>query len=123
MVVTSEYGCVDSVSDIVTVAAVKGLFVPNAMVPASVDDGLRYFEPKGIGLARYKLEVFDEWGGCIWSTEAIENGMPAERWDGTFKGEPLPKGLYLWKASAIFVDGTVWEGNKGQTQGYVNLIR
>lgn len=123
LVVRSEYGCVDSVSDIVTVAAVKGLFVPNAMVPASVDDGLRYFEPKGIGLARYKLEVFDEWGGCIWSTEAIENGMPAERWDGTFKGEPLPKGLYLWKASAIFVDGTVWEGNKGQTQGYVNLIR
>jgi len=131
LTVSTEYGCRDSISDIVSIDAVKGLFIPTAFAPAMPDDGMgegndyrgvARFQPKGIGLHSYKITVYDLWGTCVWSSEALENGRPSEYWDGKFNGADLPKGTYVWKVSAVFVDGTVWNG-KGATEGSVMLIR
>ena len=54
-----------------------------------------------------------------------------ESWDGQINGHIVPSGVYIWKASGIFIDGTLWEGkdignNEGGTEktfGTVTLIR
>ncbi|MCK4638679.1 MAG: gliding motility-associated C-terminal domain-containing protein, partial [Bacteroidales bacterium] len=97
----------------------KGLFVPNAFSPTDLDAEVRIFKPKGINLLTYHIQIFNSWGNIIWeSTKIDENGSPAEGWDGTYKGELLPLDVYVWKISASFTDGTIWEGvSVGNTDG------
>lgn len=121
--VQTEYGCTDHDSTLVHISAVKGLYIPNAFAPATGEEGVSRFQPKGIGLYSYKIQVYDKWGTCVWSSEALKDGQPAEFWDGTFNGADLPKGTYLWKASAVFIDGSVWDNKGGKTEGSVILIR
>lgn len=118
---SSARGCTDSVTDIVSVSVIKGLYMPNAFAPGVADEGVNRFQPKGIGLHEYKIRIYDEWGTCVWVSDKLADGQPAEWWDGTFKGQPLPGGLYQWKVSAQFKDGTVWSENDGL--GSVLLIR
>lgn len=117
--VKNAQGCADSISDIIYISVLKGLFMPNAFAPATADEGVNRFQPKGVGLYRYKICIYDNWGTCVWSSEKLTDGRPAEWWDGTYNGQPLPKGVYKWKAEALFMDGTVWE----EKQGKVILIR
>ncbi|RLD55507.1 MAG: hypothetical protein DRJ05_12855, partial [Bacteroidetes bacterium] len=109
----------------------SGLYVPTAFSPADPDPGLNMFLPTGIGLKNYNIQVFDIWGTLVWSSSAITlDGEPeGPGWDGTYKGKELPTGGYVWKASAEFIDGTIWKGSdigdgkQPQTQGSLMLIR
>ncbi|MCF8232246.1 MAG: gliding motility-associated C-terminal domain-containing protein [Bacteroidales bacterium] len=110
----------------------KGLYVPNAFSPENPGQGARRFKPVGRALASYHARVFDLKGNLLWESRALnESGEPAEGWDGTFRGAPMPQGVYVWKISARFSDGTVWQGESvgrgsdspGQTYGTVVLIR
>lgn len=126
LVVQTSYGCRDSITESVAVDAVKGLFIPNAFAPgagAGENPGVALFQPKGVGLLSYQIKVYDQSGTCVWSSDKLVDGRPAEFWDGTFKGQPLPGKLYSWEANAIFIDGSVWSGEKGHKKGYVILIR
>jgi hypothetical protein len=58
-----------------------------------------------------------------------EEGIPEEAWDGTFQGQPLPAGTYLWRVHrASFFNGRPWPGmadDRGELRrtGYVTLVR
>jgi hypothetical protein len=80
----------------------------------------------------YRADIYDRWGGLIWSSEELTNkGAPAEGWDGTYKEKPCQEGVYVWKITAIFKDGSIWhnedvgnhEGLSGGTSGSITLIR
>jgi PKD repeat protein len=108
----------------------KGLYVPNAFSPSGASLGERLFQPKGINLIQYHVAVFDIWGHLMWeSTKLDEYGAPKEGWDGTYKGNLMPQGNYMWKISAVFVDNSQWEGSdigvgtSTKTMGTVMLIR
>ncbi len=69
-------------------------------------------------------------GTQLWESEEIDGlGRPVESWDGYFDGTLMPQGLYLWRATATFTNGTVWQGTtlqneeEPQMQGTVTLIR
>lgn len=88
LLVCTPYGCCDSVTDRVMVDAVKGLFIPNAFAPgagAEENPGVALFQPKGIGLLSYEIKVYDQSGICVWSSDKLVEGRPAEAWDGTLK--------------------------------------
>lgn len=130
LVTETQYRCRDSIAyevDVTKLAIIKGLYFPTAFSPnmenGEENAGISRFLPKGIGLQNYKVQVYDSWGTCVWSSTKVENGHPAEYWNGEFNGSPLPKGTYLWKASGTFMDGSVWDGDKGKTEGAVMLIR
>ncbi len=117
------------------------LFVPNAFAPTYVSSAknwqdIREFKPKGLNLQDYHVMVFDKWGHLIWESSKLDcddqptscKGSPVQGWDGTFNGEPMPQDVYMWKISATFKNGKVWEGSdtgKGSTttMGTVTLIR
>ncbi len=108
----------------------KGLYVPNAFAPSNNNLGVRLFKPTGINLKQYHVTVFDMWGHLMWeSTKLDEFGTPTEGWDGTFEGATMPQGNYMWRISALFIDGAPWEGSdigsgaSAKTMGTVSLIQ
>ena len=68
------------------------------------------FLPKGTGIAEYHVWIFDNWGNMLWESTRLENGSPAEGWDGVYRGKIVPQGSYVWKINAVFIDGEVWDG-------------
>lgn len=110
LIVVDSLGCSDTLEEIITVDFYGGLYVPNAVIPNSGNSGINTFLPAGTGLKEYTLEIYDKWGNLIFETSKLENTSPAEGWDGTYKGEVVPQGAYVWQILATFDDGTIWPG-------------
>ena len=90
----------------------KGLYIPTAFAPEDPKGLNSVFQPKGEGLMSFSIQVFNQWGDVVWfsETENIVDGQPGPGWDGKYRGEYVQMGIYVWVASAVFVDGTVWDG-------------
>lgn len=123
----SAYSCKDSISKTIEINLMSGLFVPNAFNPGNPNYQVASFLPKGIGLYTYHVEIIDNWGNLIWQSDKIEDGRPAEGWDGTKNGEILPQGVYIWKIRAVFKNGASWQGmninGENHREGSVTLIQ
>mgnify|MGYP000847460224 FL=1 len=131
LVTINEFGCPDTLKVDYSLMF-KGLWVPNAFSPNNPNAAVRLFKPVGINLSKYTIEVYDTWGNLLWTSSELDaNGAPAEGWNGVFNGNLLPQDTYMWKATAIFKDGTIWRGNDvgkrsnmpEKTYGTVTLIR
>lgn len=130
LLVTSENKCTDDTSRTITPAIISGLFIPNAFTPGFGNGEASVFLAKGVGLREFEIVVYSSYGQLLWSSDKLVEGQPAEAWDGTYKGQPLPQDVYTWQVKkAIFENGTSWEGNfdaesgKGKKVGSVTLIR
>ena len=89
------------------------LYVPSAFTPNG--DGLNdTFIPKMKGITEFDLLIFNLWGERIHES----NGIESKGWDGTYKGQLLPAGNYIFK-----IEYTTWEGIKKSSNGSVSLIR
>ena len=107
------------------------LSVPNSIVPERTQFGEdALFLPKGHDLMDYTLSIFDKWGNLVFESSELQDGAPAEAWNGSLnnQGEILPMGAYVWKIEATFNDGHVWQGNsysgeKPKRYGTLMLIR
>ncbi len=87
LTVTSSVGC-GEVSDTMHVQVFKGIFVPTAFSPNN--DGLNdeWMVP-GLGIYEdHEVLVFNRYGQVVFSTKSNQP------WDGRFKGEPQPAGVY-----------------------------
>jgi gliding motility-associated-like protein len=125
----NQFGCSDTTSYTYELLF-KGLYVPNAFSPSGTNLGVRLFQPVGINLKQYHVMVFDMWGHMLWESNKLDDkGSPTEGWDGTFEGNMMPQGNYMWKINALFVDDSQWEGSdigvggSTKTIGTVVLIR
>lgn len=131
LAVWNQFGCPDT-AFLDYEFIFKTLYIPNALCPEANDPEAKVFMPKGRNLRDYYIAVHDKWGNMLWeSTKLDSQGRPVEAWDGKLDGELLPTGVYIWRASARFIDGTIWEGsvvgnNDGgalNTHGTVTLVR
>ncbi len=126
---TNYSNCQSTSVQSVRVLAESGeLFIPNSFIPTSNNPELREFKAKGFGIASYKLSIFNKWGETLWETTELIDNMPAEGWDGNYKGSVLPQGVYFWRMEAIFNNGQSWKGMSyngaaPKTTGILNLIR
>ncbi len=123
----NEFICPDTIYQIYDLLFTN-LFVPNAFIPANANPELQTFKPIGINLLSYRLEVYSAWGNLVFESTALDNGAPAEGWDGTYENKALPTGSYIWRISAVFEDGSFWKGTDNgdgntATSGTVTLIR
>jgi len=105
------------------------LFVPNAFTPASTNQELNTFAAKGSGLKEWHMRIFNNYGQLIWETNKLdERGSPVDGWDGTYRGTPVPQGVYIWQAEAIFINGNEWKGmsynsSNPKRTGAIHVIR
>lgn len=89
------------------------LFVPDAFTPNG--DGFNdLFEIKGEFVENYQLQIFDRWGGEVFSTNSLSSF-----WDGQLtSGGSAPTGVYMYHVTGIAA------GDKKIDQaGSITLIR
>jgi gliding motility-associated-like protein len=88
------------------------IFVPNTFTPNNdgKNDVLYVY---GNTIAKMKLRVYNQWGQFIYESLNIQNG-----WDGTYKGDVQPNGVYVYFLEAEFNDGT-----KTTKKGTITLLR
>ncbi|MFN4285005.1 MAG: PKD domain-containing protein [Lacibacter sp.] len=116
---TNAGGCSSFDEIVVRVECSKeDVFIPNAFTPNG--DGLNdYFYIIGRGLASVKsLRIFNRWGNLVFERTYFDAGNRTLGWDGTYKGQPQPPGIYSYTAEVLCGDGLIIPIN-----GTVNLIR
>lgn len=111
--VFSEEGCL--LSDTVSVTIEEncgGKFVPTIFSP-NADGENDDFCALGSCIATMQLAVFNRWGERVFYSESQE-----ECWDGTYNGEPLNTGVFVYKIS-----GTLYNGKSFSDVGNLTLVR
>ena len=115
LVVKSDKGCTDTIVRSLVVGEDYGIYVPNAFTPNN--DGLNdIFQPKGFGIVKYELQIFDRWGERIFSTKTFEEG-----WNGKIQsrgGDVVQEGVYTW-----LINTTSVFGKSHEIKGHVTLIK
>lgn len=94
------------------------IYVPNTFSPNG--DGVNdVWMPLGKSIARLELNVFDRWGGILFSTDD-----PASGWDGTANGTPVPNDVYVWRMRYRFqIDENGQVGEEHEQLGHVTVLR
>lgn len=118
LVVKSDNGCTDTILKNVHVYEDYGIYVPNVFTPNG--DGLNdVFRPKGFGISKYEMQIFDRWGELLFSTKDFNQG-----WDGTRQKKKdvaygsLAEGVYIWRITLTNVFGEAKE-----LTGHVTLLK
>ncbi len=114
LAVENSYGCVDKKSLRVEVQPVTNIYIPSAFTPNNdmLNDQLFVVGHK-IQEEGFVFEIYNRWGEKIFMTNNLNEG-----WDGTYKGEVVPQGNYVYKVDAM--DAL---GNKQQLYGSVAVVR
>jgi gliding motility-associated-like protein len=90
------------------------MYVPNAFSPNGVDapenETLKVY---GFCLETLTFQVYNRWGQKVWETTEQNVG-----WDGTFNGEPLNSGVFMYR-----VEGKGYDGKGYSMKGNVTLVR
>ncbi|MEQ8703528.1 MAG: gliding motility-associated C-terminal domain-containing protein [Phaeodactylibacter sp.] len=112
-------GCVVTARIVVEVNAVQRIYVPSAFSPN--DDGINdsllpYAGPEFIRGVSFR--IFNRWGGLVFEQSDFPLTPGQTGWDGQYRGEAAPGGVYAYQLVLERSNGTVVE----QT-GEVNLIR
>ena len=88
------------------------IFFPNAFSPNG-DGHNDAFQVVMRSIAVFQIRIFDRWG-----QEVYASNDPNFLWDGTKAGQPLPEGVYVFRAEA-----TTFKGERIERGGSITLIR
>lgn len=105
------FGCsAFEVNQVQVTSADAQVVIPNAFTPNG--DGLNdYFLPKAKNIESITLEIFNTWGEKLFFT----NSQESKGWDGTYRGQLLPPGNYLYRITYIDRDSQLTEKTGGVT--------
>ncbi len=90
------------------------VFIPNAFTPNKREENEIFGVVAESDILNYQCLIYNRWGQLIFSSTD-----PSEKWDGCFKNEPCPEGVYLYMIR--YQEGC--SGKKRNQNGQVNLIR
>jgi gliding motility-associated-like protein len=100
-----------SISNTTELSPSLSLYIPNSFTPNG--DGLNdTFGVYGESVRNYRMEVYNRWGEIIFSSTEVTS-----QWDGTYRGRHVPQGAYVYKVSALGLNG-----NEMARNGTVNII-
>jgi gliding motility-associated-like protein len=119
LVVKSDKGCLDTLIRAVEVGEDFGIYVPNAFTPNG--DGMNdIFQPKGFGITKYELYIYDRWGELMFQTNTFEEGWNGARQKKKDVSYPLiiEDGVYTW-----LINCTSVFGKSHELKGHVTLIK
>jgi gliding motility-associated-like protein len=104
-------------SDSISVFKSCYLDVPNAFNPSGSSEYDNYFLPRDLlskSVVTFSMKVFDRWGQLIFESDKV-NGRG---WDGTYKGQAMPMGVYVYMIRVSFSNGV-----NENYDGNVTLLR
>ena len=91
----TENGCYVADSIYFTIADETVIAVPNAFTPGTGINNTFKLLKDGLATLNY-FRIFDRWGVLVFETNNIDNG-----WDGNYKGQPQPMGVYVYEFQAV----------------------
>jgi gliding motility-associated-like protein len=115
LVVTSQFGCVDTITYNMNVIQDIIMYAPNSFTPDGDEHNQNWkFAIQGIDVLSFDLLLFNKWGEIIWETKDVNSS-----WDGTYNGNIVQAGAYFWRATA---KDSMNDG-KHEFSGTVNVLR
>lgn len=88
------------------------VFIPNTFTPNG-DGKNDIFYAYGPSIGTISMNIYDQWGHVIYQSRTMENG-----WDGTYRGQPQPNGVYVYVIDLVMKDGT-----RALRKGTVTLLK
>ncbi len=115
LIAESNLGCADTMTQILTVYPEVLIYAPNTFTP----DNDEYNQDwgvfmEGIDPFDFKLTIYNRWGEIVW--ESLD---PKGRWDGTYFGEKVKEGTYIWTIQTK----DLLNDNKYSFNGFVNILK
>ncbi len=83
------------------------VYIPNVFTPTSKTDNNRFtigYAPTVESIER--VIIMDRWGELIYEASGIFNFQKYKGWDGTFKNEKVPDGVYTYMIDFKIIDGS-----------------
>jgi gliding motility-associated-like protein len=108
----TEFGCTAFDSVDVNVSLDSYLDVPNAFTPGSAPNPTIKVVHHGTAVLK-SFAIYNRWGVKVFETSDINQG-----WDGRFKNDPQPMGVYVYTVEALTPTG-----RRFVKQGNITLIR
>lgn len=105
--ITDENGCPGIASWTIEAETGYKLYTPNAFSPNldGVNDYFYFFSDRRSIEQIVQLQVFDRWGGLVYSNTNFQPDIAKEGWDGTRGGKLATAGIYVWSAVVELVNG------------------
>lgn len=83
----------------------RSLYVPSAFSPNGDEINDLFFPFDNNNVEEIRLwQVIDRWGNLIFEAQNTTVGSSTLQWDGQFRGQPAPVGVYLWRAIVVYKD-------------------
>ena len=96
--VTYNQGCLAVATVRINVEGEPPVYVPNAFSPNG--DGTNdVFYVYGDGIKTMQLRIFNRWGEKVY-----ESNNQSDGWDGTYKGQLQPPGVYVYTVDLIYLN-------------------
>ncbi len=107
LTIMDEDGCSQSASVLIDVDRNRNFFIPTAFSPNNdaVNDQLQVFTGPGVRTIT-SFSVYNRWGELITESEDLPLSSFGETiaWDGTFRGQLVDAGVYVYIAKVVFLD-------------------
>jgi len=108
-------GCETEAQVTIFVQKNRTLDVPTGFTPGNNDNNNDLLVVHGKeGTIVNSFQVFDRWGELVYQASEFPVNLRTSGWDGTFNGENVMAGVYIWHAEVTYIDG-VTESYKGST--------
>jgi len=96
LIVTNEFGCVDSITKFIERRLDPIIYIPNAFTPDDdTHNNVWSYSLLGLDLNFFSMTVFNRWGEIVWKTTD-----QSASWDGFYKGKRVQNGTYTWVMNA-----------------------
>jgi gliding motility-associated-like protein len=107
VVIYDDRGCELILSAFVQVKVTRNVYIPNVFSPNGdgTNDYFTIFASSSVVEKIEYMQIFSRWGEKVFETTSIHPSVDSEGWDGTFAGELLNPGVYVYHAKVIYVDG------------------
>lgn len=114
LLISSDKGCVDSVSKKVKIGPDVTVFIPNVFSP----DGSGFRENETFyavakGFKTFSMQIFNRWGQKLYETTDILKG-----WDGKYEGTLCSQDVYVYSIDVVAPDNKTYHFS-----GTVTLLR
>ena len=107
LIVTTDKGCKDSLTQRVLIGPDIVIFVPDAFTPDnSGPNENNTFRPYIADNKTFKMLIFNRWGEKMYETNDLSKG-----WDGTYLKQNAPQGVYVYRIIVTSQDDKEYEFN------------
>jgi gliding motility-associated-like protein len=117
LIATDSFGCKDTAISFITINDSSSLYIPSIFSPNG-DNTNDLFEIKSTGIKSISCFIYNRWGELVTQNSTLNPGPNDFVWDGTFKGDKAPVGVYIYTLKA-----KAYDGRNLYKKGYITLER